>query len=69
MKVEPIDDVFSTVDTTEEYIKDLETEIDSLKAQLKTKTKKQPQMDINCCNKYKLLLVNFHRLLDDILPF
>jgi len=71
MKVEPIDDI--VVDKTEIYIKDLEAEIDSLKAvvkKLKIELKHKPkEQDKNCCKAYDLVVKNFHRLIDEVIPF
>jgi len=73
INAEPIEDTLpATVDKTEEYIHDLENEISSLKAQIK-KLKKKPKakqpLDINCCEAYKKVVANFHKLLDEIIPF
>ena len=74
MNVTPIKDNDNEVKVsthTETYISDLESEIDSLKLEVKKlrKVKKKPQMevksDVSCCDKYKILVSNFHRLLDD----
>ncbi len=74
MKIEPIEDV----DSNEQYIKDLEAEVETLKAQVKSLTTTQNKSkslqqsepsDINCCEAYKVVLGNFHKLLDEILPF
>ena len=67
--IEPIEDISKE----EVYITDLENEIDTLKAQLKKLRKelkhKPQQLDTNCCEAYKIVVSNFHKLLDEILPF
>jgi len=68
--VESIEDISKE----EVYIADLENEIDSLKVQLKKlrkelKHKPPKQLDTNCCEAYKIVVSNFHKLLDEILPF
>ncbi len=69
----PIEDKPKVDATDENYIQDLETEITTLKAQVKKLSKalkhKPKPADTNCCEAYKLLVVNFHKLIDDILPF
>ena len=73
INIEAIDDVTSTVDTSESYIKDLENEITQLNvkiSKLEKKLKEKPkQQDISCCEAYNILLKNFHKLLDDMIPF
>lgn len=72
LDVEAIEDTPVVDVTTESYIKDLELEIASLQKQIRLLTKekkaKEPE-DVNCCEGYKILVANFHKLLDDILPF
>ena len=68
LDVQPIEDVSSE----ESYIQDLELEVETLRAELKVlkqKPKPTQQLDINCCEAYKLVLRNFHKLIDDIIPF
>ena len=71
MVVEPIDDI--VIDKTEIYIKDLEVEIDDLKAiikKLKTELNHKPEeQTTNCCKAYELISKNFHKLLDEVIPF
>jgi uncharacterized small protein (DUF1192 family) len=71
MQVEPIDDVPLT-DSTEVYIQDLENEITVLKqdiARLKKLKPKQQDTDKSCCEAYKKVVKNYHKLLDEIIPF
>ena len=64
MLIEPIEDIPATVDVSESYIQDLETEIDNLRAEVK-KLSKKPTVHKD----YDNLLMNFHKLLDEIIPF
>ena len=69
MNVEPIDDIVST-DTNENYIQDLETEIEQLQLANKLLEKKLSQRpNKGCCDNYKVVVKNFHKLLNDVLPF
>lgn len=68
--VEPIENVSNE----DQYICDLETEVEGLRAQVKTlqkqlKFKAPVAEDTNCCKAYKVIVKNFHNLLDEILPF
>ena len=70
MEVEAIDDTCNS----EQYIADLEQEIDLLRKEVKRykrllNTKETTKEDLSCCDKYKLVVKSFHELLDSILPF
>jgi len=67
MDVEPIEDI--STDVTESYVKDLENEIVELQAQIKKLKKKPKQQDKSCCEAYKMVVRNYHKLLDEIIPF
>ena len=74
MIVEPIsdEDLVTAKSSTESYISDLENEIDELQRDikaLKIKLKAEQQLDNSCCKAYKIIVKNFHGLLDDIIPF
>ncbi len=63
----------------ETYIQDLEDEIEELRRQVKSLKATQNKLkssqqesepsDLNCCEAYKVVLRNFHKLLDEVLPF
>ena len=65
MTIEPIDDV----DSTEEYITDLLAEITSLQKEVKKLNKQLQSKHIIVHKDYDKLLKNFHRLLDETIPF
>jgi len=73
IQAEPIEDKPKVDAINENYIQDLETEISTLKAQVikldKALKHKPRPADTDCCEAYNLLVVNFHKLVDDILPF
>ena len=70
MKIEPIEEAHSD----EQYIKDLELEIDTLRKEVRRykrllNTRENTKPDLSCCDKYKIVLKSFHELLDSIIPF
>lgn len=69
MDIEAIEDVSNE----ESYIQDLEIEVNSLRSQLKSALKalknKPPQQDKSCCEAYEVIKKNFHKLLNEVIPF
>jgi len=72
LNVEPIEEL-EVVNSSENYIKDLESEIDTLASRVKSlqlELKRKPEViDIDYKIKYHQLLKSFHILLEEVLPF